>query len=274
MWKDNKRCAVGLSFDFDAESLWLGTYKYDYPAVLARGEYGARAGLPRILKILQRHQVQATFFVPGYTADKYPHLIEQIHQDGHEIAHHGYLHENPGKFSREEEQKIIQSGIDSLKKITGYAPVGYRLPSGVHSPNTCELLLEMGFQYETSMVSDDQPYMMDVGDEGKQILEIPFSWELDDAPHFMFRQKPYQTGMSSPSKVYEIWSAEFEVCYQEGGYFCLTCHPQVIGRRHRARMLDKLIAYIKSFPEVWIARHMDIAKHILGAKNIGEILDL
>jgi hypothetical protein len=111
--------------------------------------------------------------------------------------------------------------------------------------------------------------MMDVGDEGKQILEIPFSWELDDAPHFMFRQKPYQTGMSSPSKVYEIWSAEFEVCYQEGGYFGLTCHPQVIGRRHRARMLDKLIAYIKSFPQVWIARYMDIAKHILGPRYIG-----
>ncbi len=266
MWKDNKRCAVGLSFDFDAESLWMGNYRYDYPAVLARGEYGARAGLPRILKILGRHDVKATFFVPGYTAEKYPHLIKQIHEQGHELGHHGYLHENPGKCLPDEEREIIQKGIDRLKDITGYAPVGYRIPSGVHSPQTLELLLEFGFQYESSMVADDTPYMLDVGDGGAKMLEIPFSWELDDAPHFLFRQKPYQTGMSSQSKVYEIWAAEFEVCYQEGGYYGLTCHPQVIGRRHRAQMYDKLLAFIKSFPDVWIATHIDIARHILDSQ--------
>lgn len=268
MWKDNKRCAVGLSFDFDAESLWINMYKHEYPAVLARGEYGARAGLPRILKILKRHDVQATFFVPGYTAEKYPHLIRQIHEDGHELSHHGYLHENPARFSLEEEREIIQKGIDRIKAASGATPVGYRLPGGVHSPNTLELLLEHGFVYESSMVADDLPYMLKVGDKGKRMLEIPFSWELDDAPHFMFIPKPYQTGMSSQSKVYEIWAAEFEVCYQEGGYYGLTCHPQIIGRRHRAQMFDKLIAYIKSFPDVWIARHIDIANHILSTGQI------
>jgi len=268
MWKGNARCAVGLSFDFDAESLWIGTYKYDYPVVLARGEYGARAGLPRILKILDRHQVKATFFVPGYTAEKHAELVRQIHESGHELAHHGYLHENPGKFSLEEEREILQKGIDRLRAISGYAPVGYRLPSGVHSPHTLELLLEMGFRYESSMVADDNPYLLNVGETGKKILEIPFSWELDDAPHFMYIQKPYRTGMSSPSKVYEIWAAEFDVCYQEGGYYGLTCHPQVIGRRHRAQMLDKLIAYIRSFPDVWIARHIDIANHLLETGSV------
>jgi peptidoglycan/xylan/chitin deacetylase (PgdA/CDA1 family) len=266
MWKDNSRCAVGLSFDFDAESLWMGRYKRDYPAVLARGEYGARAGLPRILKILKRQEVKATFFVPGYTAQKYPQLVQQIDEDGHEIGHHGYKHENPGKVNLDEEKEIIQKGIDHLKEVTGYAPVGYRLPSGVHSPHTLNLLLEHGFQYESSMVADDLPYILKLEESGKQILEIPFSWELDDSPHFMFSHSPYRTGMSSPSKVYEIWAAEFDVCYQEGGYYGLTCHPQIIGRRHRAQMLERLIAYIKSFPDVWIARHIDIAKHLLETK--------
>jgi peptidoglycan/xylan/chitin deacetylase (PgdA/CDA1 family) len=264
MWKNDSRCAVGFSFDFDAESLWMGTYKHDYPVVLARGEYGARAGLPRILKILQRQDVKATFFIPGFTAEKYPDLVRQVHEEGHEVAHHGYLHENPGKLTLEEEKVVIRKGTDCLQAITGYAPVGYRLPSGVHSPHTLTLLVEHGFQYESSMVADDLPYMLPVGDSGQQILAIPFSWELDDAPHFMFSHKPYRTGMSSPTKVYEIWAAEFEVCYREGGYYGLTCHPQIIGRRHRAAMLETLIAHIKSFPDVWIARHIDIAKHILG----------
>jgi len=111
MWKDNSRCAVGLSFDFDAESLWMGAYKQDYPVVLARGEYGARAGLPRILKILKRQQIEATVFVPGITAEKHARLVRQIDEDGHEVAHHGYKHENPGKYSLEEEREIIQNRI-------------------------------------------------------------------------------------------------------------------------------------------------------------------
>jgi peptidoglycan/xylan/chitin deacetylase (PgdA/CDA1 family) len=269
MWKDGCRCAVGFSFDFDAESLWMGIYKHDYPVVLARGEYGARAGLPRILNILARHEVEATFFVPGFTAEKHPESVRRIHEAGHELAHHGHFHENPGKLTLAEEEEVLDKGIARLRDITGYAPRGYRLPSGVHSPHTLNLLLERGFRYESSMVADDLPYLLQVGEGGRPLLEIPFSWELDDAPHFMFSHKPYRTGMSSPSKVYEIWAAEFEVCYQEGGYYGLTCHPQVIGRRHRAQMLEKLIAYIKSFPDVWIARHIDIAEHLLESGSWG-----
>ena len=101
MWKDGDRCAVAFSFDFDAETLWTGNFKMDHPTILARGEFGANVGVGRILRVLNKYNVKATFFVPGWTADKYPEQLAAIHEGGHELAHHGYLHENPNKLNLE-----------------------------------------------------------------------------------------------------------------------------------------------------------------------------
>ena len=123
MWPNNEKCAVLLTFDFDAELLWATTYPRT-PSYLSRGQYGARVGVPRILELLQRYGVVATFFVPGATAENYPHLVEQIAAAGHEIGHHGYLHEYPNQLSREEERDVLAKGFAALEKVTGKRPLG------------------------------------------------------------------------------------------------------------------------------------------------------
>lgn len=259
MWPNNCRCAVGFSFDFDAESLWLGSFRQEHPVILSRGEYGARVGIGRILNLLNKYDLKATFFVPGLTAEMHPDKVEAIHAAGHEIGHHGYRHENTHHLDLENEQAILDKGIECLKKITGQVPKGYRTPAGLPGPNTFRLLVDLDFIYDSSMMAQDEPYLYTVEGRGRQLLEIPFHWELDDFPHFAFNTRPYYSGLSAPSKVYEIWADEFDVCYQEGGYFGLTMHPQVMGKRHRMKLLEKLILHMLDYPGVWFAQHIEIA---------------
>jgi peptidoglycan/xylan/chitin deacetylase (PgdA/CDA1 family) len=268
MWSDGVKCAVALSFDFDAETLWTGNFKMDHPTILARGEFGARVGVGRILRVLNKYDVKATFFVPGWTADKYPEQLAAIHEGGHELAHHGYLHENPSKLSLEQEKEVMEKGIESLKRVSGEAPAGYRTPTGVHSPNTMQLLVDYGFIYESSLMASDGPYMLPVEGRERSLVELPMMWELDDVPHFFFNIRPYYVGMSAPSKVLEIWKDEFDVCYEEGGFLGTIMHPQVSGQRHRVRMLERFIQYMMEKPGVWFARHVDVARRLLDGKDI------
>ena len=263
MWKDGIRCAVALSFDFDAETLWMSSFKADHPTILARGEFGANVGVERILRVLSKYDVKTTFFVPGWTADKYPEQMAAIHEGGHELGHHGYLHENPNKLSLEQEKEMIEKGMESLKKVSGVDPRGYRTPTGVHSENTLPLLVDYGFIYESSLMASDAPYMVPVEGRDKQLVELPIVWELDDFPHFFFNIRPYYVGLSSPSKVLEIWTDDFDVCYEEGGFFGVIMHPQITGQRHRVRMLERFIQYMMEKPGVWFAPHLDIATHLL-----------
>ncbi len=259
MWPEGYRCAVGFSFDFDAESLWIGSFKQEHPVVLSRGEYGARVGVVRLLNLLNKYNIKATFFVPGLTAEMHLDKVTAIHEAGHEIGHHGYRHENMHHMDLERELAIFHKGIECLKKITGAVPKGFRTPAGLPGAHAHQIMVDLGFVYDSSMMAQDEPYYFKVEGREKQLLEIPFHWELDDFPHFTFNTKPYYSGLSAPSKVYEIWADEFDMCYQEGGYFGLTMHPQVMGRRHRVKLLEKLILHIMEFPNVWFARHIDIA---------------
>lgn len=253
-------CTVILSFDFDAESLWR-SLGLDTPTPLSRGQYGARVGVPRILALLESHGIPATFFVPADTARRRPEIVRQIHDSGHEIGHHGDMHESPANLSPEEEKRILETGIRTLEELTGEKPRGYRSPAWDLSPNSIRLFQECGFLYDSSMMGDDfRPYMLTHEGNETNVLEIPVSWELDDAPHFLFNFFPaYLVGMSAPSKVLEIWVSEFEGAYAEKGVFTLTMHPQIIGRYHRVRMLEDLIRHMKGRPGVRFATCAQVA---------------
>ncbi|UCF85916.1 MAG: polysaccharide deacetylase [Desulfobacteraceae bacterium] len=254
MWQNGKKCAAVLSFDFDAESLWMAK-NLTTPSVMSRGEYGARVGVPRIITMLEEYGIQATFFVPAETARRHSELVKEISSKGHEICHHGNIHENPAALDPDREEHILVTGIETLEKITGQRPAGYRSPSWDLSDASIGLLEKYDFAYDSSMMGDDfQPYL--INDKGRQtnIVELPVSWELDDAPHFLFRFAPtYLSGMSSPSKVYDIWTTEFEGAYNSGGVFILTMHPQIIGRYHRLKMVRQLIDHIGGHPDIWFA---------------------
>lgn len=257
----NQHCTVLLTFDFDAELLWASSYP-DTPAYRARGHYGARVGVPRILALLAEHEIHATFFVPGVNAERYPELVREIHHRGHEIGHHGYLHEHVTKLTPDEERAVLEKGAEALQKVVGVRPQGYRSPAWDLTDASLQLFREFGFRYDSSMMADDfQPYLLEIpgktedgetGDEGR-IVELPVAWELDDAPYFLFNFHPYRAGLTAPSHVYEIWQSEFDGAYAAGGVFTLTMHPQIIGRYHRTQLLDRLIRYIKGHPNVHFA---------------------
>jgi peptidoglycan/xylan/chitin deacetylase (PgdA/CDA1 family) len=252
-------CTVILTFDFDAEALWEGAYGITNPSVLSRGTYGARAGVPRILTILQRHDIPATFFVPGITAERHPDIVRRVHEAGHEIGHHGYLHVSPVTQTIDEERAALEKGLEILEGLTGERPVGYRSPSWDLSDHSLELLAMHGFLYDSSLMDRDEPYLIP-GSHGP-LVEIPICWELDDAPYFLFAFRPiYRVGLADPDRVLSIWRTEFDCAYAEGGTVCYTMHPQLIGRRHRLRMLEELIRHIRQFPGVRFCRASDAAR--------------
>jgi peptidoglycan-N-acetylglucosamine deacetylase len=267
---------VCLTFDFDAISLWIGPFGATSPSAISRGEFGA-VGARRILELLDRKGIPASFFVTGHTADTYPDIVRDIAAAGHEIGHHGYLHENPISLgTREKEREILELGFAALERAAGIRPTGYRSPAWDNSPFTIELLLEYGFRYESSLMGNDfTPYWCRVGDVVRpdgpygfgaevDLVEMPVSWILDDFPHFEnvhLASGLLTVGLSAPSKVEEIWQGEFDFMYRQvpDGVFNLTMHPQVIGRGHRMLMLERLVDYIAGHPGVTFSRLGDAA---------------
>jgi peptidoglycan-N-acetylglucosamine deacetylase len=246
---------VCLSFDFDALSVWLA-YERPTPAMLLRGEYGARVGVPRTLELLRSHGILATFFVPGHTAESFPRETEAILEAGHEVAHHSYAHVDPSRQERDEERADMERAWRTLERL-GVRPEGYRSPSADLSGSTLELVEEFGFVYDSSLMADDfRPFRPRIGDRvsreaplerGREarFWELPLSFELDDWVHFQFNFDPYRKGGATPSQVLEIWRGEFDWMHAnvDGGVLTVTMHPQVIGRGHRIAMLAEFVAH-------------------------------
>jgi peptidoglycan/xylan/chitin deacetylase (PgdA/CDA1 family) len=254
---------VTISVDFDAETLWSGTFKLTTPSPLSRGDYDIRAGVPRILKLLEKHQLPATFMVPGQVIDDHPKACKDIAAYGVEVGYHGYYHESVLDIPVEEERELMRRGMGRIEEAFGDAPRGNRSPPFALGPNTADLLEEYGFEYDSSLFGHDEPYRPRVpvlGGELRNFVELPVSWELDDAPYFLFSFFPYMSGYATPSQVLEIWKSEFDGSYEVGGCFLLVIHPFCIGRHPRMAMLDELVTYIAGHEGVWFATHLDVAR--------------
>ena len=273
---------VCLTFDFDALSVWISTFKLTSPTPLSRGEYGARVGLPRILALLARHEVKATFFVPGHTAASFPDAVRSIVADGHEVAAHGFIHESPVALSRAEEVDLLARSEEVLHRVAGVRPVGYRSPAWDLSPCTMEILEEREYLYDSSLMADDfQPYRPRRGDVVTEqgfvpgpecnLIEFPVAWELDDYPYFHFMARPINQGLRDAEEVGAIWRAEFDYCrtHMKDGVFNLINHPEIIGRGPRIEMLDQLVSYMKTQDGVTFSTLRDEARIRLTASNAG-----
>lgn len=249
------RSTVCLTFDFDALSVWLA-YERVTPAMLWRGEYGARVGVPRVLALLEEHGLPATFFVPGHTVDSFPEETETVLEAGHEVAHHSYAHLDPSTQAHDEERADMERALATLAGI-GVTPLGFRAPSADLSESTLALVEELGFVYDSSLMADDyRPFRPRIGDRvargeplerGREarFWEIPLSFELDDWVHFQFNFDPYRKGGATPGDVLEIWQAEFDWMHEhvDGGVLTVTMHPQVIGRGSRIAMLERFVRH-------------------------------
>jgi peptidoglycan/xylan/chitin deacetylase (PgdA/CDA1 family) len=273
IWPADVQCAAMLTFDVDGVSSWIrrdaGFARL--PSLMSMAEYGPAVATPRILDLLDRHAIPASFYIPGYVAETHPALVEDIAARGHEVAHHGYMHEAPASMSGEEEAEVLEKGSQILAAITGTAPAGYRSPSWELSEVSLDLLRSHRFIYDSSLMGDDAPYLLDPDGGQEGLVEVPISWLLDDAPNFVYAPSANRLGpMRGPDEVYANWAAEFEGLYHYGRAFTLTMHPQYIGRPGRLRMLDRLIDHIRSFPNVEFMRVVDAARLWLPAANGGQ----
>lgn len=258
-WPNGARVAVAISFDIDNELL---SRTNPLPVPLSQGEYGATEGLPRILRMLDRQQVPATFFIPAMSAMLHPDMIPLIlNAKKHEIGVHGWIHENNAALAdADHEQRLLTQAIDYLTKAIGKRPVGYRAPSWAFSPYTLDQIRKAGFIYDSSMMGMDQPYeIVSNGQPVTGLVELPIEWILDDFPYY---GGTAGGSLPSPEAVFQIYKDEFDVAYEERTMVVLTTHPHVSGHRSRVMQIEKLITYMKSKPGVWFGTLEQVANAV------------
>ena len=266
-WPDGKQAAATLGFDMDAEAVVL-TIQPSAAArlsVMSHQAYGPLTGMPRILGLLERRDLKATFFCPGFTAERYPDLLRRVRDAGHEIAHHGYLHEAVTGMTREQEGDMLDRGIEALEKVTGARPVGYRAPMWETTYATPGLLLDRGFLYDSSLMDAEMPYELAEGEGSgaRSIVEVPVHWALDDWEQYAYLPDLFGSGLiEDPEKALSMWRADLAAMYDEGCCFALTNHPFLSGRPARIRVLERLIDDMQGRHGLWIAPAGEIAAHV------------
>ena len=271
-WPNGARCAVCFSFDMDAESL-LHLYNPDKaPSRLATSSalrYGPEIAVPRLIEIFKRYDMQQTFFIPGWCIETYPKTIEALVKTGHEIGHHGWLHERPNTLSRGDEEKVLDRTLLAFDRIVGKRPSGYRAPAYALSEHTPKLLIERGFDYDASLVGDEIPYMLETGDG--TLVELPSDFSLDDWVQYVnMKEFGYMMPIQAPSRAMELFRAEFDAAWNNGGMWIAVWHPFVSGRLARAEAMVRLIEYMKKKGDVWFAPMSEISTHIRGLIARGE----
>ena len=267
-WPAGRTAAAAITFDLDAESAILSSVpgSAERLSLMSHQAYGPRTGVPRLIRLLRERDLPATFFVPGFTAERWPDTVRQIRDEGFEIAHHGYLHEPLGGDLATEERNLVR-GLEALERIAGVRPIGFRAPNWETSYATPVLLARHGFRYDSSLMDADRPYQLAVGPEADaaRIVEIPIHWGLDDWEQYAYIPDEERTGhIENPRKVREMWGAELRASYAEHGCCIFTMHPFLSGRPSRAAALAELLDEMLTLRDagLWIADVRTIAAHI------------
>jgi peptidoglycan/xylan/chitin deacetylase (PgdA/CDA1 family) len=249
-----------LTFDVDAEAVILsesGLYARN-AGVMSHQAYGPLVGVPRILDLLREYALPATFFVPGFTADRYPHTVEAILAAGHEIGHHSYAHFSPFAQTEDDERADFERALDTLRRA-GVEVEGFRCPSWEPGWRTPQIVAQHGIAYDSSLMDSDKPYLLDTG--AGEIVELPVHWSLDDWEQYAYLpDPPHRSSIESPAKVLDLWISELDAMRRYGCLFLLTCHPFLSGRPHRVEVLRTLIEHALAAGDVEFAACRDIAR--------------
>jgi peptidoglycan/xylan/chitin deacetylase (PgdA/CDA1 family) len=255
-YPDGVTMAVNFTCDFDA--MLLRRLLNEPTMQKARGEFGGRVGIWRLIELFDAHDVKATIFTPGRICELYPKALVAAAASGHEIADHMWEHRVPKEPDVELEH--IRKSTRALEQCVGYRPVGSR------STHSCELLVQEGYIYSSHGSAHHLPhYMRDSGGEN-WLLNIPFHYAIDDAMFFSFAWLGSENAaqrVTDPDRVLELWWSAFEHQYERGGYLNICLHPFVSGRALRIAMLDELITRMKKLPGVWFPSSEELARHCL-----------
>ena len=258
-WPNGARVAVSISFDVDNDTLSLARNVSPSIGGMSQGEYGARVGLPRVVELMDRHEIPASFFIPAVSLVLRPEMVDVIKASGrHEFGVHGWIHETNTDLDAETERELVTRALSYLTEATGTRPVGYRAPSWNFSPNTLNIIKGLGFLYDSSLMADDRPYELMQNGAATGLVELPVEWILDDAPLMNPRGDRY----TPPRELLQVYIDEFDKAYEEGTMFLLTTHPHIIGHRSRIIILEELVDHIKSKGDVWFATHQQIAEYV------------
>lgn len=273
-WPEDAKCAVAFTFDMDADSfLHLGRPHDSYRRIAVTSElrFGPLEGVPRILDLYRKYDFKQSFFIPAWCIEQYPQVIESILKDGHEIGHHGFIHEHPNDLKKDEENYWLQRGVEIIEKHTGKRPRGYRAPLYNFSENTLELLLKHGFIYDASLMGHEQPYL--IKSQHGELIELPSHWTLDDWPPYVhISDINFEMQIMSPSTAVAGFQEEFDAAWEQGGLWIAVWHPFVTGRRARIRAVDGLIKYMIDKGSVWFASMEQIALHIRLVVDSGKFI--
>ena len=263
-WPEGVRAAALFSFDLDAEAVMLGDHPEtgQYLDVIAHQRYGPKVAVPRILRMLDRLRLRTTFFIPGWVAETWPHVARSIRDAGHEIGHHGYLHESVRGVTEETERGYLRRGLAALDEVLGIRPIGYRAPSWDMNFRTPGLLAREGFRYDSGLMDSDHPYRLATSTEpdSPTLIELPVHWSLDDWNRYNY--VPGYTSSSPvgrPSEVCAAWTEELHEIVEVGALYSLTMHPFVSGRPARAAALELLIERARAMDGLWLATGEELA---------------
>jgi len=258
-WPGGARCAVALSFDSDHETNELRDGGKSIGR-LSWGQYGSRVGVPRILDVLARHDVRASFYVPAVTALLHPEEQRRVVAAGHEIGIHGWIHELNSGLAYEAERDLLLRAADTLERIAGVRPVGLRTPSWDFSPHTLRIEKEMGLLYDSSLMADEDCHELLLDGEPAGVIELPVEWVRDDAVYFMMHRFQSLRPYTPPADVLDVFRRELDAAHADGGIFQLTMHPHVIGYRSRIWILEEIIRHARSKAGVWFGTHAEVVE--------------
>jgi peptidoglycan/xylan/chitin deacetylase (PgdA/CDA1 family) len=263
-WLGDSAAVAVLSFDVDAESPILaeGRRYADHAMVMSHQAYGPLVGVPRLLELLDDFGIKATFFVPGLTADRYPQTVERIAAAGHEVGHHSYSHRSPVDLGEAGEREDFERALTALERV-GVAPRGHRAALWEASWGTPALVAEYGLEYDSTLMDDDKPYLLET--ERGTIAELPPHWSLDDWEQYAYLPRPpIGVNIESPAKVLDLWTNELDAMRRHGCLFMLTNHPFLSGRPGRVETLRRLVEHALDRGDVEFVTAAEVAARVRG----------
>lgn len=250
------RIAVNVTVDFD--TMLRRRYSHEPIMQLAKGEFGGRVGIWRLLELFEATQIKATIFTPGRICELYPAALAAAHAAGHEIADHMWEHQVPS--DRELEYDHLMKSTKALEYFTG------RRPTGTRSGHSRDFLKQMGYLYTSDGAADHLPYYVTDAKHENCLLNLPFHYAIDDAMFFNFgwiESGPHGQRLADPESVFDIWWDAFQHLYDQGSYLNICLHPFISGRALRIAMLERLITQMQTLPGVWWTTCEELARYCI-----------
>jgi peptidoglycan/xylan/chitin deacetylase (PgdA/CDA1 family) len=264
-WPNNARLAVSFSLMFEAGGQPISGACGVIPDPIEQGlpdlptnaffQYGVYEGVPRILDLMDKHQIKLSSFMIGQAVEKTPDLAREIVRRGHEAAAHGRTWQNSYFLDPNEERKFIADCVETIVKVTGQRPIGWNAYWMRNSPHTLDILQSLGFKYHIDEPSMDEPFIIKL--RGADFVTVPYTFHMNDIVSFPFENY-------NPAAYEQALKDEFDQLYEEGTskrrMMVVSLHDRISGHANRVRVLDRFLAYAKSKPGVWFARKDEIAK--------------